>query len=103
MTGLAVGQHHHDEQQDDRAGDPRRQVQQRQPTQAEHEQDLFCGVGIRRQRVAAEHREGQFLGQQRLAHHRAAQWTTDQEALGKLRKLVHLTSQTPRHITHRPS
>lgn len=103
VAGLAVGQHHHHQQQYDGARDPGRKVQQRQPPQAEHQQDLFGGVRVGRQRVAAEDREGQLLGQQRLPQHRAAKGTSDQQAFGKVGKRAHQTRQTPRRTAGRPS
>ena len=68
VAGLPVGGDDHDEQHDDGSGHPRGQVQQRQRRRGSStEQDLLGRVRVGRQRVAAEDRQRQLLGQQRLA------------------------------------
>ena len=65
---------------DDRRRQPRRQVQQRQAAEAEHEHDLLRRVGDRGERVRAEDRQRQALGQQRLLEPVAAQRLAEQRA-----------------------
>ena len=57
-------------------------VQQRQPTQAQHEQDLLGRVRVRGQRVAAEHRQGELLRKEGVAHHRGLEGVPQHQALG---------------------
>ena len=52
------------------------------PGQRQHDEDLVGGVGDRRERVAGEDRQGDPLGQQRLAQLGAAQLAPEQDPLG---------------------
>ena len=63
-----------------REPEPGREVQQREPAEAEHQHDLLGRVGDRGQRVAAEDRQRQPLGQQGLVEPVAAQRTADEHA-----------------------
>jgi hypothetical protein len=55
-------------------------MEQRQATQAEDENDLLGRVRDRRERVRAEHRQGEALRQQRLAQTICAERLAEQYA-----------------------
>ena len=81
-AGLPVGGDDHHQQDDDAEPDPRGQVQQREAAEAEDEDDLLGRVGHGGERVGAEHRKGELLGQQRVAEPVAAQGAPDEQSLG---------------------
>ena len=69
-----------DQQQHNGSPKPSRQVQQREPTQAQHQHDLLSRIRNRRQGVRAENRQRQPLRKQRLADAVGAQRLAEQQA-----------------------
>jgi hypothetical protein len=72
-AGLPIGRDDHHQQDRDHHRHVPGEVEGGQATQAQDEQDLLGGVRDRGQRVAAEHRHRQPLGQQGLRELAAAQ------------------------------
>jgi hypothetical protein len=89
VAGLPVRGDDDDEQQQNCRGDPGRQVQECEPAEAQHQQDLLGGVCVGRQRVAAEHRERQLLREQRVAESFAAQGSPHEESFGHGHQVAH--------------
>ena len=62
---LAVGGDDHEHDRHDHEADPGREVEEGQPAQGQHEQDLLRRVGDRGQGVGGEDGQGDALGQER--------------------------------------
>jgi len=81
-AGLAVRRDDDREQRDDADRDPGGEVEQGKATEAEDQDDLLGGVGDGAQRVGAEDRQREPLGQQRVAEPVAPQRATDDDSVG---------------------
>ena len=82
MHVLPVRRHHDRHHQGDGDADLPRPDVRRRARQRQHDEDLVGGVGDRREGVAGEDREGDALGQQRLAQLGAAELPAEQDPLG---------------------
>ncbi len=82
VHGLPVGGDDHRQQDHDPQGNGCGEVQQGDPTEAQHQQDLLGGVRHGRERVGGEDRQRDPLGQQLLRRPMAGVRTADQQPLG---------------------
>ena len=86
---LPVACHHDQHHRRHGDADPGRQRIRRQARHREHQEDLFRGVRNRGERIGGEHRQGDPLGQQRVAQPVAAERLTQDESPRRSRKFGH--------------